>query len=372
MNRCVQKVTAFVTRGSGAHLELLLFEHPFAGNQIPAGTVEEGEAPEEAVLREVAEETGLTTLPVRRYLGYTRRKLPDGQRIVWQRTRVYARPDPTSFDWAYLRRGIWVTVDRTERGFSQVTYQEADREPQPQYTTMRITGWVPDAVLADEQIRHFFHCPLIDCSADRGPACSGWTVFADNHRFSPFWAPLDSLPPIISPQDQWLEILHEDLGSPADAESAPCPPFSGSERGLPGLEIRPYEQAHEQAVVRLWRDVFPGAPSWNDPETDIRRKLAVQRDLFLVAALRGEVVGTAMAGYDGHRGWIYYLAVDARCRRQGIGTALVVSVEKRLTDLGCPKLNLQVRATNQGVVGFYRHLGYEPEDRISMGKRLQS
>jgi ribosomal protein S18 acetylase RimI-like enzyme len=137
------------------------------------------------------------------------------------------------------------------------------------------------------------------------------------------------------------------------------------------LEIRPYTEEDEPAVVQLWQSVFPGSPAWNDPRTDIRRKLAVQRQLFFVALIGSELVGTAMAGYDGHRGWVYYLGVAPAYRRQGIGTALMVQVERGLAGIGCPKLNLQVRATNAVVVAFYKGLGYGIEQRISMGKRLE-
>ena len=136
--------------------------------------------------------------------------------------------------------------------------------------------------------------------------------------------------------------------------------------------IRSYLDEDESAVTRLWREVFPSAPTWNRPEDDIRRKLTVQRELFVVAELKGEIVGSAMAGYDGHRGWVYYVAVSPARRRQGIGTALMNDVEQRLARIGCPKLNLQVRVSNEAVVAFYRHLGYEVEERISMGKRLES
>jgi ribosomal protein S18 acetylase RimI-like enzyme len=136
------------------------------------------------------------------------------------------------------------------------------------------------------------------------------------------------------------------------------------------MEIRPYLESDETAVVELWRELFPDSPAWNCPETDIQRKLSVQRELFLVATVGSQLVGSAMAGYDGHRGWVYYVAVSSRYRRQGIGTALMRSVEERLALLGCPKLNLQVRASNEEVIAFYRRLGYEVEERISMGKRL--
>ena len=136
------------------------------------------------------------------------------------------------------------------------------------------------------------------------------------------------------------------------------------------MEIRPYSESDEAAVAALWRKVFPGSPAWNHPETDIQRKLSVQRELFLVALADGELVGTAMGGYDGHRGWVYYVAVSRRYRRRGIGTALMQRVEEELLRLGCPKINLQVRASNQEVVAFYEQLGYEVEERVSMGKRL--
>lgn len=137
------------------------------------------------------------------------------------------------------------------------------------------------------------------------------------------------------------------------------------------LEIRPFIEKDEQAVAALWRRVFPDSPPWNVPEEDIRRKLSVQRDLFLVAMRGSELVGTAMAGYDGHRGWVYYLAVSPEHRRQGVGRALMKRVEESLAEMSCPKLNLQVRASNAQAVSFYRHLGYDVEDRISMGKRLE-
>ncbi len=136
------------------------------------------------------------------------------------------------------------------------------------------------------------------------------------------------------------------------------------------MEIRPYLESDEVAVAGLWREVFPDAPPWNRPETDIRRKLAVQRELFLVATLDGKLVGTVLAGYDGHRGWVHYVAVSPRHRRQGIAMALMNRVERELVRRGCPKLNLQVRAAHDGVVSFYEKLGYEVEERVSMGKLL--
>lgn len=134
--------------------------------------------------------------------------------------------------------------------------------------------------------------------------------------------------------------------------------------------IRPYAAADQAAVIALWQIVFPDAPAWNDPAADIRRKLTVQPDLFFVAADQQQIGGTVMAGFDGHRGWVYYLAVAPELRRRGLGRALMQAAEAGLADLGCTKLNLQVRATNPAVVAFYRQLGFEVEERVSMGKRL--
>jgi ribosomal protein S18 acetylase RimI-like enzyme len=136
------------------------------------------------------------------------------------------------------------------------------------------------------------------------------------------------------------------------------------------MEIRPYRESDEEAVVALWREVFPDAPAYNDPREDIARKIRVQRDLFLVAEVEGMIVGTAMAGFDGHRGWIYLLAVRASYRRRGIGTALIERVEQGLAAMGCPKLNLMVRTSNEAVVPFYRKLGFEIQDVVTLGRRL--
>ena len=137
------------------------------------------------------------------------------------------------------------------------------------------------------------------------------------------------------------------------------------------MEIRPYSNEDLPVVVELWRAAFPDAPPRNEPAVDIARKLEVQRELFLVAADGGEIVGTAMAGYDGHRGWVYYVAVDPGHRRRGIGTALMRRVARDLEGMGCPKLNLQVRGANRDAVRFYESLGYVAEDRVSMGRQLE-
>lgn len=138
------------------------------------------------------------------------------------------------------------------------------------------------------------------------------------------------------------------------------------------MKIRPYVERDRVGVTTLWRRVFPDTPPWNHPESDIRRKLAVQRELFYVATVDSRIVGTAMAGFDGHRGWVYYVAVDPQSRRRGIGSALMAQVERGLRQVGCSKLNLQVRMSNKKTVAFYRSLGYVVEERISMAKHLTS
>jgi len=138
---------------------------------------------------------------------------------------------------------------------------------------------------------------------------------------------------------------------------------------LINVVVRCYRPDDLRAVKTLWEEVFPNDPAWNRAEAAIPKKTAFQPELVLVAEDAGQVVGTAMAGYDGHRGWLYAVAVKPTRQREGIGAMLVVEAEQSLKNLGCGKINLQVRSTNQGVIGFYRRLGYEVEDRVSMGKR---
>ena len=136
------------------------------------------------------------------------------------------------------------------------------------------------------------------------------------------------------------------------------------------IDIRSYHPDDEPSVIQLWKTVFPDAPPRNDPRKDINTKSKLQPDLFLVALTGNLLVGTAMAGFDGHRGWVYYLAVAPDYQRQGIGTAIMQKVEESLAQMGCPKLNLQIRADNAEVQAFYESLGYDVEQRISMGKEL--
>jgi ribosomal protein S18 acetylase RimI-like enzyme len=137
------------------------------------------------------------------------------------------------------------------------------------------------------------------------------------------------------------------------------------------VTLETYNDAHFEGVKALWdENAPPDSPPWNIASKTIPSKLAVQPDLLIIAVEGGKVVGSIMPGYDGHRGWLYAMAVLSSHRRRNIGTLLVREAEKRLTALGCTKINLQIRASNAGVTAFYEGLGYKVEERISMGKRL--
>ena len=135
------------------------------------------------------------------------------------------------------------------------------------------------------------------------------------------------------------------------------------------MKIRAYRDHDEQAVIALWRTCGLTRP-WNDPGRDIARKLTEQPELFLVGTHAGMLVGTAMVGFDGHRGWINYLAVAPEFQGRSFGRQLVKVAERLLTARGCPKLNLQVRSSNTQAIEFYRKLGYAQDDVVSLGRRL--
>ena len=140
----------------------------------------------------------------------------------------------------------------------------------------------------------------------------------------------------------------------------------------PALTIRAYLEADEAEVVALWTACGLVRP-WNDPRKDIARKLAVQRDLFLVgrAGAGDRLIATVMAGYEGHRGWVNYLAVDPASRRRGLARSMMAAVEERLGRLGCAKINLQIRADNRDAIAFYQRIGFGEDAVLSMGKRLE-
>ena len=133
---------------------------------------------------------------------------------------------------------------------------------------------------------------------------------------------------------------------------------------------RPFDKSDQQAVIDLWMDCGLVVP-WNDPVKDIERKLKVDPDLFLVGELDGEIVASVMGGYDGHRGWINYLAVSPRHQRMGYGRLIMEVVEQAIAQKGCPKINLQIRAANTDIASFYQSIGYDIDNVIGLGKRLE-
>jgi ribosomal protein S18 acetylase RimI-like enzyme len=136
-----------------------------------------------------------------------------------------------------------------------------------------------------------------------------------------------------------------------------------------------YHESHFDGVRLLWQEAFPNDPPWNAAELAIPANLKKQPDLFLVAidqgVVTGTIMGSIMAGYEANRGWLYAAAVLQSHQRQGVGTALVKEAENLLSAMGCRKINLQVRSSTTAVIRFYRSLGYEVEEGVSMGKRVR-
>jgi ribosomal protein S18 acetylase RimI-like enzyme len=137
-----------------------------------------------------------------------------------------------------------------------------------------------------------------------------------------------------------------------------------------GLEIVRYRSKHQDALIDLWKKCNLVVPQ-NDPVEDIRRKLDFQAELFFVALLDGKLIGSIMAGYEGHRGWLNYLAVLPEYQKRGYGRKLVEKAVDELRKLRCLKVNLQVRKSNVSVIEFYRHLGFGEDEVVSLGKRLK-
>jgi ribosomal protein S18 acetylase RimI-like enzyme len=136
------------------------------------------------------------------------------------------------------------------------------------------------------------------------------------------------------------------------------------------MEIRPYQAADFDGLDALWREAFPDDPPRNRAAQSVPAKLALNDDLLFVAVEDDQVLGSIMAGYDGHRGWLYSVAVRQDAKRRGIGTGLVQTAEAAFRRLGCAKINLQVRSTNAPVIAFYKGLSFSVEDHISMGRLL--
>jgi 8-oxo-dGTP pyrophosphatase MutT (NUDIX family) len=205
----MDKVTAFIVREHPSGPQLLILGHPFAGLQLPAGTVEPGETPLAGALREAQEESGLGALAVVRELGVVETDLRPRQLAILRRTQtVYSRPDPTSFDWAAIRAGLRVQILRRAPGWAHVRFVEWDVWPDPAYATYEITGWLPEDAISEVERRSFY---LIRPTA---PTPDRWTTRSDQHEFTLFWAPLANLPRLVDAQQAWLDRFLPELTHP--------------------------------------------------------------------------------------------------------------------------------------------------------------
>ena len=209
MSRVVQKVTAFIVRERGGVKELLVFKHPTAGIQIPAGTVEKDEDIETAVKREVYEETGLQSVEIESYLGCFENELENSQRIIAETTRVYIEPNLSAIPYKrMLPKGLTVDYLSTQKDFTHISYieYEYDKFHKPIRIDANITGWLPNESLSAQKKRHFFHLSTQEETAD------AWELKSDmGHIFKPYWIPLLPKPEIIPPQDRWLDFVYEKI-----------------------------------------------------------------------------------------------------------------------------------------------------------------
>ena len=139
--------------------------------------------------------------------------------------------------------------------------------------------------------------------------------------------------------------------------------------GISEFKIRLFQDSDRTDVIDLWHRCNLVVEQ-NDPQRDIDNKLKFQSDLFFVGTVSNRIVATAMAGYDGHRGWIYYMAVDPDYQRRQIGRRMMEKAEAALKERGCPKINLQVRTSNRAVIAFYKRLGFSNDEVIGLGKKL--
>lgn len=202
----IGKVTAFIAREKDNTKEILVLQHPYAGIQFPSGTIEANETVEEALMREIYEETGLNDIEIKQYIGSLESKTRENEYLISEKSNVYSRPDLTSFNWVNFRKGITVTSQRSHVNFTQVTYIEYDKFPHPKYITYQITGWVPTRILAKTSIQHFFHVWSNEAVQEE------WEVFGDNHKFKLFWVSLSKLPVIVGYQLKWYNYVVKDIG----------------------------------------------------------------------------------------------------------------------------------------------------------------
>ena len=207
MNEIIQKVTAFIVRERNGIKELLVFKHPTAGVQIPAGTVEEGEDLETAVKRETYEETGLQFVKIEGYLGCFENELENNERIIAETTQVYIEPNLNAMPYKEkLTKGMTVNYHSIQADFTHISYIEYDKHPNPTCICYNITGWVPNENISAQKTRHFF---LLSTQEETEDA---WELKSDRgHIFKPYWTPLSPKPEIISPQDKWLDFVYKKI-----------------------------------------------------------------------------------------------------------------------------------------------------------------
>ncbi|MCP5099521.1 MAG: NUDIX domain-containing protein [Chloroflexi bacterium] len=207
MDDAVYKVTAFITRRVTNETQLLVFQHPTAGIQLPAGTVETGELAETAVLREITEETGLTQLKIVRHLGRWENELAPGECIIAMPIRPLLSPDPNALPFQkQFSRGITVNDEGKVGAYTKISYIEYDQVPNPTCVAFKITGYVPHDAVRMKKTRDFYHVTCEEETAVR------WTHPGDqNHTFTPFWTPLTPKPTLVPGQDKWLNFTYNTL-----------------------------------------------------------------------------------------------------------------------------------------------------------------
>jgi 8-oxo-dGTP pyrophosphatase MutT (NUDIX family) len=201
----LRKVTAFITRGSGADGGLLVFRHTASGVQVPAGTVEPGESFEDAVLREALEETGLADLKIVRFLGVRPYDLSGGTRVLLNTVKLRLGPDldAPATGWS-LRGGLMVEVREWSGPSARVVYQESDLEDES-FVFARFEGWVPSEALASSQVRAFFHLCTEALNSDV------WEIEEGRYVFKLYWTPLSPRPRLVAGQDEWVEEFYAEL-----------------------------------------------------------------------------------------------------------------------------------------------------------------
>lgn len=206
--RSLAKVVAFVTRDRKGERQLLVIRHPTAGLQLPAGTVNLGEQPEEAVLREVTEETGLVDVYITQALGSISEELAHDQRVILRATKIFNEPSfDASSDGFGLTRGTTVTVSRYVGRFAAIIGDPLDRRQEPPRRLSGVRGYVRSSLLGTSVERYLFHLTSSVITNE------SWGVYADGHDFLLSWSPLSPPPKLVAPQDSWLERVYAELAA---------------------------------------------------------------------------------------------------------------------------------------------------------------